>query len=195
MDSMQRRREAQYAMPMEQQLMHAVDLRFEAEEEFKRQIVFSLKDLIKKLAECDPSNARTTLDLTQQQLGGIINKLNDKHIISTTEASNIANIVRDSNLLRRPQPDLPTPPATPEPPESQVLPPAPPAVTPASPVLTPAPQAVTPAVQPKPVSIVNPPGKPSTGRNDAYTRPGSRPPPPGPGGRRTRRKGKSKRIV
>ena len=172
MDSMQRRREAQYAMPMEQQLMHAVDLRFEAEEEFKRQIVFSLKDLIKKLAECDPSNARTTLDLTQQQLGGIINKLNDKRIISTTEASTIANIVRDSQLLRRPQPDLP-------PDASQVLPPAPPAVTPAP-------------VQSNPIgSIVNPGATPSNGVNSGKTAPGRRP----MGGRRTKRKGKSKRIV
>ena len=93
------------------QINSAVNVRLEAEETFKIQIVSQIKDLIRTLAECDPSNARTVLDLTQSQLGSIISRLNDNHIISTTEASKIANIVKENNLFRGPTAPLPLPPS------------------------------------------------------------------------------------
>lgn len=177
MESVQRRRESQYSMPMGEQLMHAVDLRIAAEEEFKKQIVGQLKALIETLAVCDPTNARTTLDLTQEELRKIIIKLNDNRNISSTEASTIANIVKDSNLLRRPvvspSPEaLPTPPASltssvsPVPP----LPPVPPPQSTASVAKTGTPLG----------NIMNPGAETSKGINPNLT-PGRR------GGRRTRR--------
>jgi len=179
MDSVQRRRESQFSIPMEQQLTRAVELRIEAEEEFKKQIVFSLKDLIQKLAECDPSNARTTLDLTQDQLRKIIIKLNDKRNISSTEAQTIANVVKENNLFRGPTlPQSPPPSALPTPPVSLQSPP--PSALPITP------SAPSPFL-PGPNSLsLNPPSTPA--RN---LPPGRRP--TGPGGRRTRRKGKTRR--
>ena len=109
MDSVQRRRETQFSTPMEKQLIDAVDLRIAAETTFKKQIVLSLTQLIDNLEECDPSNARTTLDLTQDQLRKIIIKLNDKSNIDSSASETIANIVRDSNLLRRSQTVQPPP--------------------------------------------------------------------------------------
>lgn len=143
------------------QIDSAVNARLEAEEEFKRQIVSQLKDLIMTLAECDPSNARTVLDLTQQELGSIITKLNNTNAITSAQAANIVNTVRESNLLRRPS-ALPIPPLT------------------------------------VPSALPTQPQTPAT--VSSFTYPGLRPAPlpPAPpriGGRRTRRKGKSKRIV
>ena len=158
---------------MVDQLIRAVDLRIEAEKTFKINIVSELKRLILTLAECDPSNARTALDLTQKQLGSIITKLNDNSVISEGQATNIANIVKENNLFRGPTPppsDLPVPPLT-SPPTS--LPPKPP--------LGP---------------ITNPGAVQSSGINDGRTTPGRTPQMPrsasttGParGGRRTRRR-------
>jgi hypothetical protein len=180
MDSVQRRRESQFSIPMEEQLTRAVELRIEAEEEFKRQIVFSLKDLIQKLAECDPSNARTTLDLTQQQLAIIIAKLNDTRKISSTEAQTIANVVKENNLFRGP-----------------ILPQAPSALPPASFTQSPPPSSLpTPASFTKPAqrpntsltSIVNP-GVNTTSLQNTGLKAGRVP----GGGRRTRRRRKTRR--
>ena len=155
------------------QIDSAVDVRLEAEEEFKRQIVSQLKDLIMTLAECDPSNARTVLDLTQEELGSIITKLNNTNAITSAQAANIVNTVRESNLLRRPSaPSLPSstvPPALPTQPQ-----------TPGLYGRRPAPLPPTPSQFPSPLPLVpqsHPLVKPRFG------------------GRRTRRKGKSKRIV
>lgn len=181
--NVQRRRESQLSMSMEEQLIHAVELRIAAEEEFKRQIVFSLKGLIQTLAECDPSNARTTLDLTQKQLAIIIAKLNDKRNIDSTQAQTIANVVKESNLFRGPTAPLPSPPPSSLPLPSALPPASPPSPPPSS---LPPPSALPPA---SPLtSVVNPGGTPSNGQNMGL-KPGRR------GGRRTRRKGKSKRIV
>lgn len=148
------RRQSREENSMFDQIDSAVDLRLEAEEEFKRQIVSQLKALIMTLAECDPSNARTVLDLTQQQLGSIITKLNNTNAITSAEAANIVNTVRESNLLRRPSAspsDLPVPPLT--------VPSALPATQLQTPVLTsgrrpapPAPQ--TPSQFPPPLPLV-----------------------------------------
>jgi len=197
MDSVQRRRESQFSIPMEEQLKRAVELRIAAEEEFKKQIVFSLKDLIQKLAECDPSNARTTLDLTQKQLAIIIAKLNDTRNINSTEAETIANIVKENNLFRgptlpqSPPPSALPPPASLTPPPPSALPP-PASLTPAPPpsALPPPPASLTQKPT-TPLTSVNPGATPSNGQNPKLI-PGRR---PVVGGRRTRRKGKSKRIV
>lgn len=197
MESVQRRREAQFSMSMGEQLMHAVDLRIAAEEEFKKQIVGQLKALIDKLAVCDPTNARTTLDLTQEELSKIIIKLNDKRNISSTEASTIANIVKDSNLLRRPvvsSPDaLQTPPSPPSPSNlAGPFAPGPNSLT--SEPLTSS-KTLTPS---KPLPPINRTlsGTPVPVNRDQPTSV-QQPVKTGPGGRRTRRKrkGKSKRIV
>jgi len=182
MNSVQRRRESQLSMPMEEQLIHAVDLRIEAEEEFKRQIVFSLKDLIQKLAECDPSNARTTLDLTQQQLAIIIAKLNDTRKISSTEAQTIANVVKENNLFRGP--------TLPQAPPPSALPPPPASLTTQSPPSALPPTPLTPAQRPNTSlkSIVNPGGNTISLQNTALKAgrvPG--------GGHRTRRRRKTRR--
>jgi len=175
MDSVQRRRETQYVTPMDEQLTRAVDLRIESEEEFKKQLVFSLRELIKTLSECDPSNARTTLDLTQQQLAIIVSKLNDKRAISSGEATRIANTLKESNLFRGPT-ISPSPDALPQPPaslQSPTLPPAPPGqAVPTSPALPPAPQAQTQPARKLPTrTMLNPVS----------------------GGRRTRRRRKTRR--
>ena len=160
---------------MVDQLIRAVDLRIQSEEMFKKNIVSELKRLILTLAECDPSNARTALDLTQDQLRQIIIKLNDNSIISEGEASKIANIVKENNLFRGPTP-LPLPPSD--------LP-VPPLTAPTS-------------VPPKPPigSITNPGAVQSSGINDGRTTPGRTPQTPrsasttgpGKGGRKTRRR-------
>ena len=172
------RRQRRAENSMFDQIDNAVDLRVKAEEDFKEQIVSQLKDLIMKLDECDPSNARTVLDLTQQQLGSIITKLNNTNAITSAEATNIVNTVRESNLLRRPS-ALPIPPLT--------VPslPVPPLTVPSLPT----PPLTVPSALPKrDLSVINPGAVPSNGRNPGLT-PGRR------GGRKTRRKGKSKRIV
>ena len=161
--------------PMVDQLIRAVDLRIQSEETFKKNIVSQLKKLILTLSECDPSNARTALDLTQEQLRQIIIKLNDNSVISEGESSKIANIVKENNLFRGPtapsstlQSALPTPSTVPS---------------------LPTPPLTVPSAPPKrDLSVINPGAVPSNGRNPGLT-PGRR------GGRKTRRKGKSKRIV
>jgi hypothetical protein len=187
---------------MHEQLTRAVDLRIESEEEFKKQLVLSLRELIKTLAECDPSNARTTLDLTQDQLRKIILKLNDKHAISSTEAQTIANTLKESNLFRGPTlPQAPPPSALPPPPASLTTPAPPPSALPQppaslqSPTLPPLPPG-PPALPPSPPA---PPGSAST----VPPVPQAKTPArllgtrtrldPISGGRRTRRKRKTRR--
>ena len=144
MDSVQRRRESQFSTPMEEQLMNAVKLRIDAETKFKEQIVLSLTQLIENLEECDPSNARTTLDLTQDQLRKIIIKLNDNSNIDSKASETIANIVRDSNLLRR-RTALPSPPPSALPPPSFASPLPPPSASPMPPPFVPMPTSSVPA--------------------------------------------------
>ena len=157
---------------MVDQLLRAVDLRIQAEETFKKNIVSQIKKLILTLAECDPSNARTALDLTQDQLRQIIIKLNDNSIISEGKATEIANIVKENNLFRGPTP-LPSPPSD-------------------------LPMPTTSA--PRDLSGVNPGKVTSSGIDAGRTFPGRTPQtpqnasttaPPAIGGRRTRRRRKT----
>lgn len=163
---------------MVDQLIRAVDLRIQSEETFKKNIVSELKRLILTLAECDPSNARTALDLTQEQLRQIIIKLNDNSVISEGQATNIANIVKENNLFRGPTSPLPSPPPSNLPVPPLTVPPT--------------------SLQSKPTlgSITNPGVVQSNGINDGRTTPGRTPqmplsdskPGPARGGSRTRRR-------
>ena len=209
MDSVQRRRETQFSMPMDQQLINAVELRIDAEETFKKQIVFSLTKLIENLEECDPSNARTTLDLTQDQLRKIIIKLNDKSNIDSAASETIANIVRDSQLLRRTKREAPEISQAPQASQVQQAPQASqvqqasqvPKVPQVSQIQRPAPLPINTAVSQEQAFL---PGK--NGVPPLISLPTRRPPTPpssppsskpvvkpGMGGRRTRRKRKTRR--
>lgn len=132
--------------PMEIKLNEAVDRRISRENDFITDLISKINEIIVSLDECDPSNARSAIDLTQDQLMQIIFKLNDVTNMTEKTAS-IANIVRDSQLMRRPA----------------ALPSPPPALPPAVPAL------------PKPPlgPIVNPGAVPSNGRNPGLT-PGRR---------------------
>ena len=169
------------------QIDNAVDLRLVAEKTFKENIVSELKRLILTLAECDPSNARTVLDLTQQELGSIITKLNDNSVINTGEATKIANIVKENNLFRGPIISPSTPPLTVPslPIPSSTVPVALPTQTPGLYGRRPPPLPPTPSRFPPPLPLV-PQSHPLVSQSDPLKP---------RGGRRTRRKGKSKRIV
>ena len=166
--------------PMERRLNQAIDRRIGTENDFVKEIVRQINAIIASLDQYDPANTRSAIDLTQDQLREIVFKLNDVTNINTEKAAGIANIVKDSHLLRTPQSPQPQPPPS-------DLPTPPVSLTTQSP-----PSALPPQVAQRPTtpltSIVNPGGTPSNGQNMGL-KPGRR------GGRRTRRKGKSKRIV
>ena len=159
-------------MPMEARLNKAIENRIIRENDFIKEIIAEINSIISSLDQYDPSNARTDIDLTQDQLREIVFKLNDYNNINLEKATSVANIVRDSHLLRSPQS-----------PQS-VQPP---------PLMTPS--AVTPPPAPRPLGSINPGATPSTGINNGNTSPGRVPAKvtgtPRIGGRRTRkRKGK-----
>lgn len=126
--------------PMEVKLNEAVNRRIERENEFIEDLISQINQIILTLDECDPSNARTAIDLTQQQLSEVIFKLNDVTNMTGRTAS-IANIVKDNHLMRRPAPLPPVPITSPA-----VAPPPAPSLKPLG-------------------SIVNPGATPSNGRN------------------------------
>lgn len=164
--------------PMETRLNKAIDNRISRENAFIEEIIPLLNQAIASLDNYDPSTARSAIDLTQEQLREIVFKLNDVNNINTDKATSIANIVRDSHLLRTPQtPQQPQVPQEAGPPQTAQLPQA-----------QPQPQAQPAQISPLPGKNNVPPLAP------VKLTPGRR---PGPGGRRTRRrrKGKSKRIV
>jgi len=97
--------------PMEAKLNKAVELRIKREGDFIDEIISQINLAIESLDEYDPSNARTAIDLTKEQLSDIIFKLNDVSNMTERTAS-IANIVKDKNLMRRPQTQVQTPPQT-----------------------------------------------------------------------------------
>ena len=88
--------------PMEEKLKEAVDRRITRENEFIEDLISQINKIILTLDECDPSNARTAIDLTQQQLSDIILKL-DNVTNMTDRTASIVNIVKDNHLMRRPQ--------------------------------------------------------------------------------------------
>ena len=159
--------------PMDVKLNEAVERRIKREGDFIDEIISQINLAIESLDECDPSNARTAIDLTKEQLSEIIFKLNDVTNMTDRTAS-IANIVKDHQLMRRPN-ALPQSPQTvqpPPPPQTQVQ-----QTQPASQIQRPALLPINPAQQPSR----------QLGTRTMLA--------PIKGGRRTRRKGKSKRIV
>ena len=93
--------------PMEVKLNEAISRRIDRENNFIEDLISQINQIILTLDECDPSNARTAIDLTQQQLTDLIFKLNDVTNMTSRTAS-IANIVKDNHLMRRRAP-LPQP--------------------------------------------------------------------------------------
>ena len=110
--------------PMEAKLKEAVDKRIDRENKFIEDIISQINTIILTLDECDPSNARTAIDLTQQQLSDIILKL-DNVTNMTDRTASIANIVKDHQLMRRPLPISPPASALPIPSSALTPPPAP----------------------------------------------------------------------
>lgn len=98
--------------PMEVKLNEAITRRIERENDFIEDLISQINQTILTLDECDPSNARTAIDLTQQQLTDIIFKLNDVTNM-TDRTTSIANIVKDNHLMRRPQSQTVQPPQVP----------------------------------------------------------------------------------
>ena len=94
---------------MEAKLNEAVTQRIHDEDAFIENIITEINKIILTLDECDPTNARTDIDLTQQQLSDIISRLSSVTNMTGRTAS-IANILRDNQLMRRPQTVQPTPP-------------------------------------------------------------------------------------
>jgi len=95
--------------PMVAKLNEAVDKRIIDENAFIEDIITKINQIILTLEECDPMNARTDIDLTQQQLSDIILRLSSITNMTDRTAS-IANIVKDHQLMRRPQTVQPPPP-------------------------------------------------------------------------------------
>lgn len=94
---------------MDAVLNEAIDRRIIKEKDFIDDLISEINKIILTLDECDPSNARTAIDLTQQQLSDIILKL-DNVTNMTDRTASIANIVKDNHLMRRPQTVQPPPP-------------------------------------------------------------------------------------
>jgi hypothetical protein len=155
-------------------LNEAVDRRIARENEFIEDIIAQINQAIVTLDECDPSNARTEIDLTQKQLSDIIFKLNDIKNM-TDRTTSIANIVKDKQLMRRPVVS-PSPDALPTPPTSLTAP-----VSPVPPLPVPPTQSTTGVAKPKPEPSQNPAVRPLGTRTMLA---------PIKGGRRTRRKRK-----
>ena len=94
---------------MEAKLNEAVTQRIHDENAFIEDIITEINKIILTLDECDPTNARTDIDLTQQQLSDIILRLSTVTNMTDRKAS-IANILTDNQLMRRPQTVQPPPP-------------------------------------------------------------------------------------
>jgi len=165
-------------IPMGQRLNTAIDRRIESENKFIEDLIAEMNKAILTLDQFDPANARSAIDLTQEQLREIVFKLNDVNNM-TGRTTNISNIVKDNHLMRRP--DGPEPPAAAMPPTQPSAPPA--QLGQAVPTLPPAPpgQAV-PTLPPAPQA------KPQARNLGTRTRLD-----PISGGRRTRRKRKTRR--
>ena len=173
------------------ELDEAVSRRIQREIDFKEEIISKINVIISELAFCDPTNAASTLDLSQEKLREVIGKLNDTDIISPLVSESISDILKTKNLRRAPEVATPgTVPATPGtvPATPGTLPagrrPIPPAASPpAAPGLT---------LQQRKENWIN------RGRNAVSGFQNTNPPvvipqPPGMGGRRTRRRRKTRR--
>lgn len=177
--------------PMDVKLNEAVDRRIKREDDFIDDIISQINLAIESLDECDPSNARSAIDLTKEQLSEIIFKLNDVTNMTKRTAS-VANIVKDHQLMRRPN-ALPQSPQTvqiPPPPQAQVQKIERPAPLPINTAVSQE-QAFLPGKNGVPPLISLPTRRPPTPPSSP---PSSKPVvKPGMGGRRTRRKRKTRR--
>ena len=173
------------------ELDEAVSRRIQREIDFKEEIISKINVIISELAFCDPTNAASTLNLSQEKLREVIGKLNDTDIISPLVSESISDILKTKNLRRAPEVATPgTVPVAPGtvPVAPGTLPagrrPIPPAASPpAAPGLT---------LQQRKENWIN------RGRNAVSGFQNTNPPvvipqPPGMGGRRTRRRRKTRR--
>jgi len=179
-------------------LNNAIEINKNNVKTFKEMIVGQLKFIIEHLENCDPTNASDALDLTLPQLKTVVSKISDNRGMLTTDVESILAPLKAIQL--RKAPDSATPLAIgptrnslsnpsmslPAPPGQAVPPTAPLASSPAVPSLPQQPPA-------KSIGSITSPGEvESTGINKDNTVPGRI---IKKGGRRTRRKGKSKCIV
>ena len=108
------------------ELNEAVDRRIKRETAFKEEIIAQIEAIIASLELCDPTNAASTLDLSQEQLRQVIEKLDNMDNISANESERIANTLKNRNLRRAPE-STPAAPVAPAPgPPGSASPPAPP---------------------------------------------------------------------
>jgi len=182
-----------YSMDADTELNHAVDLRIAREEAFKNEIVAQIDVIATALEMCDPTNAASTLNLSQAQLRNIIEKLTNMDSINGAESARISNILKTKNLRRAP--------AAPAAPGSLPAAPAAPGSLPAAPAVPIVPGVARPKSYAAAVGTTPPRatigdhlmgsvlGQSGAERAQFRAANGIR------GGRRTRRKGKSKRIV
>lgn len=90
-----------YNMDANKELTDAVERRIEKEMAFKEEIIRQINTIIDGLAYCDPTNAASTLDLSQEQLRLVIEKLNNTdEVFSEVESKRIADTLRTKNLRR-----------------------------------------------------------------------------------------------
>jgi hypothetical protein len=85
------------------ELNEAVDRRIKRETAFKEEIIAQIEAIIASLELCDPTNAASTLDLSQEQLRQVIEKLDNMENISANESARIANTLKNRNLRRAPE--------------------------------------------------------------------------------------------
>lgn len=90
-------------MDADRELNEAVDRRIKREMDFKEEIISKINAIISELEFCDPTNAASTLNLSQENLREIIGKLNDYDIISADKSDSISDILKTKNLRRVPE--------------------------------------------------------------------------------------------
>ena len=189
-----------YSMDADKELSDAVDRRIEREGYFKQEIIDKINSIISELAFCDPANAASTLNLSQKTLREVIEKLNDIKIIDADSSASISDILTTKNLRRAPEVATPG-----------TVPAAPVAPLPATPCTVPATHAAPLPAGRRPVPPeASPPAAPgltlqqrkenwiNRGRNAVSGFQNTNPPvvitqTPTMGGRRTRRRRKTRR--
>lgn len=91
-----------YNMDANKELNDAVDRRIAREMAFKEEIIAQINAIIAALELCDPTNAASTLDLSQDQLRQVIQKLDTMDVINADESARISNVLTTKNLRRGP---------------------------------------------------------------------------------------------
>jgi len=90
-------------MDANRELNDAVDRRIAREMAFKEEIIAQINAIIAGLELCDPTNAASTLDLSQEQLRQVIEKLTNMEAISAVESARISDVLKTKNLRRGPE--------------------------------------------------------------------------------------------